>query len=162
MSKNLTQYPQHIAASKTLAQLNQALDAARTEEARLQSALAKAPGKQPADPLADALTLMTGKESGRTDNAGLTQALDAVRGRIATLAAGAEQQRADIALMVNEISAGVCKVAAPSHAKAVQAIADALEGTTHRIAGRSRPEGWNRGQWLPLHAGCLPATGIQL
>jgi hypothetical protein len=114
-------------AQNTLAELTGAFNAANAEESRLLGLLA-APAAASFDPLAAGLRLLRGEPAQRNDSTGLNRELAQVRERLDTLRPAVEAQRAVVAALSAELSASVCAQALPGHTKAVQGVADALEG----------------------------------
>lgn len=116
-----------VEAHSTLAELSAAFNAATAEESRLLGLLA-APAAASFDPLAAGLRLLRGEPAQRNDSTGLNRELAQVRERLETLRPAVEAQRAVVAALSAELSAAVCAEAQPRHTKAVQGVADALEG----------------------------------
>lgn len=133
--KTINQNTRYTEAQNTLAELTGALNAATAEEARLLGLLAA-----PADtfnPLEAGLRLLRGEPAQRTDSTGLNRELAQVRERLDTLRPAIEAQRAAVATLVAELSAAVCAEAQPAHTKAVQGVADALEGLRAALAAEA-------------------------
>lgn len=124
--KNINQSPRFAEAQNTLGELTGAFNAAIAEEACLLGLLA-APADT-FDPLAAGLRLLRGEPAQRNDSTGLNRELAQVRERLDTLRPAVEAQRAVVATLSAELSAAVCAEAQPTHTKAVQGVADALEG----------------------------------
>ena len=127
------------AAMATLAELTGAFNAATAEESRLLSALA-APAET-FDPLAAGLRLLRGESAQRSDTTGLNRELAQVRERMDVLRPAIEQQRAVVATVQSELSAAVNAQAQPAHTKAVQGVADALEGLRAALAAEAAVRG---------------------
>ena len=123
-------------AQNTLAELSAAFNAAAAEESRLLGLLA-APAAASFDPLAAGLRLLRGEPAQRNDSTGLNRELAQVRERLDTLRPAVEAQRAAVAALVAELSAGVCAEAQPAHAKAVQGVADALVSLRAALAAEA-------------------------
>ena len=126
-------------AQNTLAELTGAFNAATAEESRLLSALA-APAET-FDPLAAGLRLLRGESAQRSDTTGLNRELAQVRERLDVLRPAIEQQRAVVATVQSELSAAVNAQAQPAHTKAVQGVADALEGLRAALAAEAAVRG---------------------
>lgn len=122
-------------AQNTLAELSAAFNAATAEESRLLSVLA-APADT-FDPLAAGLRLLRGEPAQRTDSTGLNRELAQVRERLDTLRPAIGAQRVVVAALSAELSAAVCVEAQPGHTKAVQGVADALEGLRAALAAEA-------------------------
>lgn len=133
--KTINQNTSFTEAQNTLAELTGAFNAATAEESRLLAALA-APADT-FDPLAAGLRLLRGEPAQRNDSTGLNRELAQVRERLDTLRPAIEAQRAAVAALVAELSAGVCAEAQPAHTKAVQGVADALEGLRAALAAEA-------------------------
>jgi hypothetical protein len=131
----IIQNTRYTEAQNTLAELSAAFSAATAEESRLLGLLA-APADS-ADPLAAGLRLLRGEPAQRTDSTGINRELAQVRERLDTLRPAVEAQRAAVAVLVVELSAAVCAEAVPSHTKAVQGVADALEGLRAAMAAEA-------------------------
>ena len=127
-------------AQNTLAELSAAFNAATAEESRLLGLLA-APAAASFDPLAAGLRLLRGEAAQRTDNTGLNRELAQVRERLDVLRPAIEQQRAVVATVQSELSAAVNAQAQPAHTKAVQGVADALEGLRAALAAEAAVRG---------------------
>lgn len=134
--KNINQNTRFNEAQTTLTQLTGAFNAAISEEARVLGLLA-APAAASFDPLAAGLRLLRGEPAQRNDSTGLNRELAQVRERLDTLRPAVEAQRAVVAALVAELSAGVCAEAQPAHAKAVQGVADALVSLRAALAAES-------------------------
>ena len=131
----INQNTRYTEAQNTLAELTGAFNAATAEEARLLGLLA-APADT-FDPLAAGLRLLRGEPAQRNDSTGLNRELAQVRERLDTLRPAVEAQRAAVAALVAELSAGVCAEAQPGHAKAVQGVADALVSLRAALAAEA-------------------------
>ena len=126
-------------AQSTLAELTGAFNAATAEESRLLGLLA-APAET-FDPLAAGLRLLRGESAQRSDTTGLNRELAQVRERMDVLRPAIEQQRAVVATVQSELSAAVNAQAQPAHTKAVQGVADALEGLRAALAAEAAVRG---------------------
>ena len=122
-------------AHNTLEELSAAFNAATAEEARLLGLLA-APADA-FDPLAAGLRLLRGEPAQRNDSTGLNRELAQVRERLDTLRPAVEAQRAVVATVQSELSAAANAEAQPTHTKAVQGVADALEGLRAALAAEA-------------------------
>ncbi len=123
-------------AQNTLAELSAAFNAATAQESRLLSALA-APAAASFDPLAAGLRLLRGEPAQRNDSTGLNRELAQVRERLDTLRPAVEAQRAVVATVQSELSAAANAEAQPTHTKAVQGVADALESLRAALAAEA-------------------------
>ena len=123
-------------AQNTLAELSAAFNAATAQESRLLSALA-APAAASFDPLAAGLRLLRGEPAQRNDSTGLNRELAQVRERMDTLRPAVEAQRAVVATVQSELSAAANAEAQPTHTKAVQGVADALESLRAALAAEA-------------------------
>ncbi len=133
--KTINQNTRYAEAQNALAELSAAFNAATAEESRLLGLLA-APADT-FDPLAAGLRLLRGEPAQRNDSTGLNRELAQVRERLDTLRPAIEAQRAAVATLVAELSAGVCAEAQPAHAKAVQGVADALVSLRAALAAEA-------------------------
>ena len=127
-------------AQNTLAELSAAFNAATAQESRLLSALA-APAAASFDPLAAGLRLLRGEPAQRNDSTGLNRELAQVRERLDTLRPAVEAQRAVVATVQSELSAAANAEAQPTHTKAVQGVADALESLRAALAAEAAVRG---------------------
>ena len=123
-------------AQNTLAELSAAFNAATAEESRLLGLLA-APAAASFDPLAAGLRLLRGEPAQRNDSTGLNRELAQVRERLDTLRPAVEAQRAVVATVQSELSAAANAEAQPTHTKAVQGVADALESLRAALAAEA-------------------------
>ena len=126
-------------AQNTLAELSAAFNAATAEESRLLGLLA-APADA-FDPLAAGLRLLRGEPAQRNDSTGLNRELAQVRERLDTLRPAVEAQRAVVATVQSELSAAANAEAQPTHTKAVQGVADALESLRAALAAEAAVRG---------------------
>ena len=127
-------------AQNTLAELSAAFNAATAEESRLLGLLA-APAAASFDPLAAGLRLLRGEPAQRNDSTGLNRELAQVRERLDTLRPAVEAQRAVVATVQSELSAAANAEAQPTHTKAVQGVADALESLRAALAAEAAVRG---------------------
>ena len=137
--KTINQNTRFTAAMATLAELSNAHAAATAEESRLLAALAGP--AETFDPLAAGLRLLRGESAQRSDTTGLNRELAQVRERMDVLRPAIEQQRAVVATVQSELSAAVNAQAQPAHTKAVQGVADALEGLRGALAAEAAVRG---------------------
>ena len=137
--KIINQNTRYTEAQNTLAELTGAFNAATAEESRLLGLLA-APAET-FDPLAAGLRLLRGESAQRSDTTGLNRELAQVRERMDVLRPAIEQQRAVVATVQSELSAAVNAQAQPAHTKAVQGVADALEGLRAALAAEAAVRG---------------------
>ena len=133
--KTINQNTRFAEAQNTLAELTAAFNAATAEESRLLAALA-APADT-FDPLAAGLRLLRGEPAQRNDSTGLNRELAQVRERLDTLRPAVEAQRAVVATVQSELSAAANAEAQPTHTKAVQGVADALESLRAALAAEA-------------------------
>lgn len=122
-------------AQNTLAELSAAFNAATAEESRLLGLLA-APAAS-FDPLAAGLRLLRGEPAQRNDSTGINRELAQVRERLDTLRPAVEAQRAVVATVQSELSAAANAAAQPTHAKAVQGVADAMVSLRAALAAEA-------------------------
>ena len=137
--KTINQNTRYTEAQNTLAELTGAFNAATTEGARLLGLLA-APADT-FDPLAAGLRLLRGEPAQRNDSTGLNRELAQVRERLDTLRPAVEAQRAVVATVQSELSAAANAEAQPTHTKAVQGVADALESLRAALAAEAAVRG---------------------
>ena len=133
--KTINQNTRYTEAKNTLDALSAAFNAATAEEARLLGLLA-APADT-FDPLAAGLRLLRGEPAQRNDSTGLNRELAQVRERLDTLRPAVEAQRAVVATVQSELSAAANAEAQPTHTKAVQGVADALESLRAALAAEA-------------------------
>lgn len=133
--KTINQNTRYTEAQNTLAELTGAFNAATAEESRLLGLLA-APADA-FDPLAAGLRLLRGEPAQRNDSTGINRELAQVRERLDTLRPAVEAQRAVVATVQSELSAAANAEAQPTHTKAVQGVADALEGLRAALAAEA-------------------------
>jgi len=126
---------QYAAAVGTLNELEAALKAAIGEESRILAELA-APDES-YDPLEAGMRLLRGEAPKLRDLSGLNRELEGVRDRLKVLNPAVEQQRRAVDTLTGELSLEVCAAAQPVHEKAVQGIADALEGLRLAMAAEA-------------------------
>ena len=134
--KTINQNTRFTEAQNTLAELTGAFNAATAEESRLLGLLA-APAAASFDPLAAGLRLLRGEPAQRNDSTGLNRELAQVRERLDTLRPAVEAQRAVVATVQSELSAAANAEAQPTHTKAVQGVADALESLRAALAAEA-------------------------
>ena len=137
--KTINQNTRYTEAQNTLAELTGAFNAATAEESRLLGLLA-APADA-FDPLAAGLRLLRGEPAQRNDSTGLNRELAQVRERLDTLRPAVEAQRAVVATVQSELSAAANAEAQPTHTKAVQGVADALESLRAALAAEAAVRG---------------------
>ena len=163
--KHVGTHPTHIEASKTLADLNEALVAAQAEANEVQTLLVQVTPAAPAGALARAKSMLSGApEPQRADLAGLQQRLVVATGKVALLTQAVAEQREVLAALVDAESALAAMAAKAKHIKAVEGIKQALgvwaaEGIA-RIEG-SGMLGCNTGHECKLYP-LLSATAATL
>ena len=145
--KHINTRPEYAAAVAQLDQLVSALTGAESDYDRLTTALS-VPEERGSE-LEAAKALIAGKPTHRTDTSGLNRQRAEVADKLAILRPAVAQQRVIVSGLRDELSIAVCNDAEQPHAKATQAIADAIEQLGQALAAEV------------AHRGAIEAAGYR-